>query len=71
MRGVVPSGFARPDVKKKSSYGEGIGPEPSRHVCVEEQCANTLVKSAENTFGTTILLRCVWTCEMKNCAMRG
>ena len=69
--GVVPSGFARPDVKKKGSCGESIGPKPSRHVCVEEQCANTLIKSTENTFGATVLLRCVWTCEAKNGAMSG
>ena len=69
MRGVVPPRFARPDVKEKGSCGERIGPKPRRHVCVEEQGANTLVKSAENTFGTTILLRCVWTCETKNCAV--
>ena len=56
MRGVVPSGFTRPDVKKKGGCGKGIGPKPGRHVCVEEQCANTLIKSAKNTFGTTILL---------------
>ena len=71
MRGVVPPRFARPDVKEKGSCGEGIGPKPRWHVCVEEQGANTLVKSAENTFGTTILLRCVWTCEAKDGAMSG
>ena len=61
MRCIAPSWFARSDVEKKGGGGECIRPKASGHVCMEEQCAHTLIEGAENTFGTAVLLGCVWT----------
>ena len=71
MRCIAPSRFAWPDIEKESGGGKSIGPKPGGHVCMEKQRTNTLIEGAKNTFGTTVLLRCIWTCEMKNGAMSG
>ena len=51
----------RPEVEKESGGGERIGPKARWHVCMKEQSADTLIEGAENTFGTAVLLECVWT----------
>ena len=71
MRCIAPSRFAWPDVKKESGGGKSIGPKPGGHVCMEKQRTNTLIEGAKNTFGTSVLLGCIWTCKTKNGAMSG
>ena len=61
VRGIVPAWFTRPEVEKESGGGECIGPKARWHVCMKEQSADTLIEGAENTFGTAVLLGCVWT----------
>ena len=70
VRGIVPAWFARPDVEKESGGGESIGPKPRGHVGVEQQHADTVVKSAEDPLDATVLLGCVGAREMKGGAVR-
>ena len=56
VRGVVPVGTTWANVTKKADGREGIRPEPRRHIGVEEQHADTVIKSAKDALGTTVLL---------------
>ena len=71
MRCIAPSRFAWPDVKKESGGGKSILPKMGGHVCMKEQSTNTLIEGAENMFGMTILLGCVWIGKAKYGAMSG
>ena len=61
MRCIVPPRFAWPNVEKKCGGSKSIWPKLCRHVCMENQSTNTLIKCVKNTFGTAVLLECVWT----------
>jgi hypothetical protein len=56
VRCIVPSSTTRAKVNEKGGGGEGIGPKSGRNMGVEQKGANAVVKSAENTLSTTILL---------------
>ena len=71
MRRIVPANATWSEVNKKSRGGECIGPKARWHVCMKEQGTDTPIEGAENTFGTTVLLGCIWTCKTKNGAMSG
>ena len=68
---ILPAGAARADVNKKGGGGEGIRAEARGHICMEQECTNTIVESAKYAFSTTILLRGVWTGEMEDGAVGG
>ena len=55
-RSVVPARTTRANVNKEAGGRERVRPEPRRHVGVEEQRANTVIKSANDALGATILL---------------
>ena len=56
VRSVVPAGMTGADVNKEVGGRERIRPEPRRHVGVEEQSADTVIKSVNDALGVTILL---------------
>ena len=55
-RGGVVTRFARAPIKKVGGGREGIRPEGGQNVCLEQQCADAVIESAEHTFRTSILL---------------
>ena len=61
VRSVVPAGTTGANVNKEAGGRERVRPEPRRHVGVEEQSADTVIKSVNDAFSTTILLRGVRT----------
>ena len=56
VRGVVPTGTTRADIKEESGGGECIGPEPRRDVSMKKKGADTVIKGSEDALGATILL---------------
>ena len=56
VRSVVPVWTTRANVYEEAGGRERVRPEPGRHVGVEEQRADTVIKSANDTLGATILL---------------
>ena len=46
---------------EKCGGGQGVGLEGGRDVAVEEKGADAVVEGAEDTLGTVVLLRCIWT----------
>ena len=66
VRGVVPAGTTRANVNEEVGGRERVRPEPSRHVGVKEQRADTVVKRAKDALGATILLRRVGAGEAKD-----
>ena len=56
VRGVVPAGTTRANVNGEVGGRERVRPEPRRHVGVEEQRADTVIKGANDALGATILL---------------
>jgi hypothetical protein len=62
MRCITPTDTTRAKVNKKCGGGKGIRPKPGWHVGVEQKSADTIVKSAKNSFCPAILLGGVWTC---------
>ena len=69
VRGVVPAGTTRANVNEEVGGRERVRPEPSGHVGVEEQRADTVVKRAKDALGATILLRRVGAGEAKDGAV--
>ena len=69
VRGVVPAGTTRANVNEEAGGRERVRPEPSRHVGVEEQRADTVIKRAKDALGATILLRRVGAGEAKDGAV--
>ena len=69
VRGVVPAGMTGANVNEAAGGGERIRPELRRHVGVEEQRADTVIKSAKDALDATILLRRVGACEAKDGAV--
>ena len=67
---IVPARAAWADVNEEDGDGESIRPEPRGHVGVEEQRADVVIKSANDTLGSAILLGCVRTSEAKDGAVR-
>ena len=57
MRSVVPARTTRANVKEKAGGRKGVRPETGRHVGVEEQLADTVIKTANDALGVTIRLR--------------
>ena len=56
VRGVVPAGTTGANVNEEAGGRGRVRPEPSMHVGVEEQRANTVIKSAEDALGAAVLL---------------
>ena len=56
VRGEVPAGTTGANVNEEAGGHERVRPEPSRHVGVEEQRADTVIKSADDGLSVTILL---------------
>ena len=56
VRSVVPAWMTRPNVYEEASGRERVWPEPRRHIGAEEQRADTVIKSADDALGATILL---------------
>ena len=71
VRSVVPAGTTGANVNEEAGGRERVRPEPRRHVGVEEQRADTVIKSAKDTLGTTILLGRVGTSEAEDSAVGG
>ena len=69
VRGVVPAGTTRANVNEEVGGRVRVRPEPSGHVGVEEQRADTVVKRAKDALGATILLRRVGAGEAKDGAV--
>jgi len=69
VRGVVPAGTTGANVNEEAGGRERVRPEPSGHVGVEEQCADTVIKRAKDALGATILLRRVGAGEVKDGAV--
>ena len=69
VRGVVPAGTTGANVNEEASSRERVWPEPRRHVRVEEQRADTVIKRAKDELGATILLRRVGAGEAKDGAV--
>ena len=69
VRSIVPARTTRANFNKEAGGRERVRPEPSRHVGVEEQRADTVVKRAKDALGATILLRRVGAGEAKDGAM--
>jgi hypothetical protein len=61
VRRVVLSSTTWAKVNKKGGGGEGVRPKGGRDMSMKQKGANVVIKSAENTLSTTILLRGVWT----------
>ena len=70
VRSVVPARTTRADVKEKAGGRKGVRPETRRHVGVEEQRADTVIKGADDAFGATILLGRVGTSEAEDGVVR-
>lgn len=51
------------EVESVGGGAERIRPEGLRDGSVEEDCTNAIVESAEDPFGTSVLLGGVWACE--------
>ena len=56
VRRVVPAWTTRTNVNEKAGGRKRVRPEPRRHVGVEEQHADTIIKGADDALGTAILL---------------
>ena len=56
VRCIVPPWAARAKVKEKRSSGECVRPEMRRHISMEQERTNTVVQSAKDAFGSTVLL---------------
>ena len=56
VRGVVPAGTTGVNVNEEAGGRECVWPEPSGHIGVEEQRADTVIKSANDALDATILL---------------
>ena len=56
VRTVVPARTKRANVNEKAGGRERVRPEPRRHVGVEEQRADTVIKRANDALGATIQL---------------
>ena len=69
VRGVVPAGTTRANVNEEAGGRERVRLEPRRHIGVEEQRADTFIKSAKDALGATILLRRVGAGEAKDGAV--
>ena len=69
VRGVVPAGTTGANVDEEVGGRERVRPEQSRHVGVEEQRADTVIKRAKDALGATILLRRVGAGEAKDGAV--
>ena len=69
VRSVVPAGTIGVNVNKEAGGRERVRPEPRRHVGVEEQRADTVIKSVKDALGATILLRRVGAGETKDGAV--
>ena len=69
VRSVVPARTTWANVNEKAGGRERIRPEPRRHIGVEEQHADTVIKRAKDALGATILLRRVGAGETKDGAM--
>jgi hypothetical protein len=70
MRGIVPARATGSDVEKEGGGGESVRPEAGRDVRVEQQCADAVIKSADDAFGAAILLRRIRTSETEDSAVR-
>ena len=55
VRGVVPAWTTWVNVNEKAGGREGVRPEPRRHVGVEEQHADTVIKSADDALSEGVL----------------
>ena len=55
VRGVVLAGTTWANVNEEAGRRERVRPEPRRHVGVEEQPADIVIKSAKDALGATIL----------------
>ena len=51
----VPTSTTRTNVDEERGSGEGVRPKPGRDISVEEKSAHTIIESAKNPFGVTIL----------------
>jgi hypothetical protein len=71
MRSKKLARFARANVKEIGDRVKSFSPKSGRKMSLEKQGTNTVVKSAEDSFGTTILLRGVGTREMQANAVSG
>jgi hypothetical protein len=60
---------ARTAIECVSGSVEGFWPERRGHGGVEQKGTNAVIESAQDTLGTPVLLRCVWTCETKDDAI--
>ena len=69
VRSVVPVRTTRANVNKEAGGRERVRPEPRGHVGVEEQRADTFIKSAKDAIHATILLRRVGAGEAKHGAV--
>ena len=69
VRSVAPAWMTRVNVYEEASGRERVWPEPRRHVGVEEQRADTVIKRAKDSLGATILLRHVRAGEAKDGAV--
>ena len=69
VRGVVPAGTTGANVNEEAGGRERVRPEPRRHIGVEEQRADTVIKRAKDALGATILLRRVGAGEAKDGAV--
>jgi hypothetical protein len=70
MRSVVPARATWADVKKEGGGGESIRPEARRNVRVEQQCADAIIKSADDALSAAVLLGRVRTSETEDGAVR-
>jgi hypothetical protein len=70
VRGIVPANTTGTDVKEERGGGESVRPKPRRDVGVEQQRADTVVKSANNALSTAILLGRVGASETEDGAVR-
>ena len=66
VRRVVPAWTTRTNVNEKAGGRKRVRPEPRRHVGVEEQHADTIIKGANDALGVTIMLWHVGTSEANN-----
>jgi hypothetical protein len=55
------SGMAGAPVQEVSSSGESFDPVGEWHVSMNKKATYTIVQSANDAFGLSILSRCIWT----------
>ena len=58
---IVPASTTRTKVDEECGGGQSVRPERGGNMVVEEEGADAVVEGTENTLGTAVLLRRIWT----------